>query len=448
MSAKAPNSTTTMARTEEDKTALASLAEHLSNRREAILQSWREAVAADPRLTTATHLSRTQFNDHIPELLDAFERELRSFEIVDKIEATADQHESAAEHGMHRWQQGYDQREVMCEWAHLQRCLVNEIEQYETAHAKLAFGVMTAARRALTELCSEGVIESAIRYARLQQVEASGRLRDLEQALSQIKELEQQRALLWREAAHDLRGNLGVVQTAAFGLNKDQVPETTRAKFLASLQKGVISLHALLTDLIDLARIEAGRERRSTRTLDAVTVIKDVCSNYQEIAAERGLFLNMEGPLALSVEGDAIKIARILQNLVVNALMYTQRGGVRVTWKIETDISPPRWALCVQDTGPGFAAGQVNPIARELKNATEAVQDVADKHKSEDNADPVDPPPTLASQSPKSMPNPPLREGIGLAIVKRLCEILDASLELQTSPGEGTTFKVSFPIHY
>lgn len=436
-----------MAITEEEE-QLAALADYLSGRREAILRSWRDTVEADPRLTTASNLSRSQFNDHIPEVLDAFERALRSRKRAEKAEASADQRQSASEHGTHRWQQGYDQKEVMCEWAHLQRCLVNELEHYENTRADLAVGVMTAARRALTDLCSEGVIESATRYARLQQIEASGRLRDLEQALAQINELEQQRALLWREAAHDLRGSLGVVQTAAFGLNKDGVPETTRARFLVKLKKGVESLQALLTDLTDLARIEAGHEQRRTSAFDVATVLQNVCGNYQEMAAQRELFLNAEGPSELIVDGDAIKVARILQNLLANALMYTERGGVKVAWSLENETPATRWALCVQDTGPGFDSGQVNPIARELKQATEEAQDVTDKNTPTGSSENNDPAPTLASLSSNQTSRSPSREGIGLTIVKRLCEILDASMELQTSPGEGTTFRISFPLRY
>ena len=427
---------------------LVALADYLSGRRDAILRNWREAVTADPRLTAASSLSRSQFNDHIPEVLDAFERALRSHQRAEKAEACADQRQSASEHGTHRWQQGYDQKEVMCEWAHLQRCLVNELEHYESTRADLAAGVMTAARRALTDLCSEGVIESATRYARLQQVEASGRLRDLEQALAQINELEQQRALLWREAAHDLRGSLGVVQTAAYGLDKDGMPETTRAKFLLRLKKGVGSLHALLTDLTDLARIEAGHEQRRMSAFDVATVLQTVCGNYQELASQRQLFLKTEGPSELIVEGDAIKVARIAQNLLTNALMYTERGGVKVAWSLENESPVTRWALLVQDTGPGFDSSQVNPIARVLKQATDEAQEVEDNTLPTHSAENHDPAPTLASLSPHQPLHAPLREGIGLTIVKRLCEILDASMELQTSPGEGTTFRISFPIRY
>ncbi|MEO5862515.1 MAG: sensor histidine kinase [Burkholderiales bacterium] len=437
-----------MTRTEEQNKQFTSLAAHLSSRRDAILQHWRQLVEADPRLTTASYLSRAQFNDHIPEVIDAFERELCLPKPIDQAEASASQREGAAEHGTHRWQQGYDQRQVMCEWAHLQLCLLDELERHHAAHTELEFGVMTTARRALTHLCSEGAIESATRYAQLQQVEASGRLRDLEQALAQVNELERQRALLWREAAHDLRGNLSVVKNAALGLNKDGVPDGVRAKFLVSIQKGVESLHALLTDLTDLARLEAGHEHRSLKRFDVATVLQDLCGNYQETAARRGLFLTVEGPPSLNVDGDAIKVARIAQNLLVNALMYTDRGGIIVTWKLENEGAPERWMLCVQDTGPGFDTGQVNPIARQLKQATEEAQDVEDKDANAAGSPSGEPAPTLTSLSSGQSPRAPMGEGIGLAIVKRLCEILDASLELQTAPGEGTTFRIIFPIRY
>ena len=284
------------------------------------------------------------------------------------------------------------------------------------------------------------------RYARLQQVEASGQLRDLEQALTQLNELEQQRALLWREAAHDLRGNLGVVQTAVFGLKKDNVPEALREKFLAGLQKGVKSLHALLIELTDLARLEAGHERHNISSFTVATVLQDLCDSHREMAVQRGLFLNAEGPSDLTVAGDPIKVARIAQNLLMNALMYTERGGVIVSWSLENEPVPTRWALCVQDTGPGFETGEVNPIARELQHATEEAQQVEEKNATVSESS--DPAPTLNSLSSYQTTRRPRREGIGLTIVKRLCELLDASVELQTSPGEGTTFRVNFPINY
>jgi signal transduction histidine kinase len=60
----------------------------------------------------------------------------------------------------------------------------------------------------------------------------------------------------------------------------------------------------------------------------------------------------------------------------------------------------------------------------------------------------IDPAPTLGSQSDPDTARASAGEGIGLSIVKRLCEILDASLEMETAPGSGTTFRVLFPRRY
>jgi signal transduction histidine kinase len=444
----AVNRRNAMTHSKEQNEQLAALARHLSSRREAILLAWRDAVEADPQLMSASHLSRSQFNDHIPNVLDAFEAKLCSRDGADQAQASEDQQESAAEHGTHRWQQGYDQSEAMREWAHLQLCLFDELERYEATHADITSSVMSMARRDLAQLCGEGMVESAARYARLQQVEATGRLRDMEQALTQLNELERERALLWREAAHDLRGKLGVLESAAFGLRKEGVPEPMRASFLEMLQKGVNSFRTLLSDLTHLTRLEAGKEVRHVSRFDVATVMKDLCANYQGIATDRGLFLTAEGPASLGVEGDEIKSARIAQNLLVNALMYTQRGGVVVKWDIEHEAQPARWTLCVQDTGPGFDTDRVTPLARELKQATDEAQEIQDNNDAGSGAESSDPAPTLASLSSRRAPGEFSREGIGLSIVKRLCELLDATLELQTSAGEGTTFRVSFPIRY
>ena len=123
-----------MNRTQKTDEQLAALASHLSLRRAAILQAWREAVNADRELSAPSSLPRTQFNDHIPELLDAFEKSLRICSHQERIATTEEEKEDAAGHGLQRWQQGYHLREVTREWGHLQLCLVSELEEYSTAH--------------------------------------------------------------------------------------------------------------------------------------------------------------------------------------------------------------------------------------------------------------------------------------------------------------------------
>jgi signal transduction histidine kinase len=185
------------------------------------------------------------------------------------------------------------------------------------------------------------------------------------------------------------------------------------------------------------------------QAFDAARLVKEFCETARQLAADRNLFLKCEGPASLEVEGDAVKVQRILQNLVLNALQATQSGGVLVTW--EAGSSPTdshQWALCVQDTGAGFTSDAM-PLRQELKDATEGVREVEESPQSDHSSSlSASPAPTLDSQSRGNGRRLPAGEGIGLSIVKRLCELLDASIELQSATGQGTTFRVIFPRHY
>lgn len=428
---------------------LSALADHLASRRDEMLSAWRRAVDADPALTTASTITRNQFVDHIPAVLDAFEDRLRAASAVEKRQAVADEKEHAAEHGLHRWQQGYNLPETMCEWGHLHLCLLQELENYASDHAEVGTSVMATARRELVRLCSNGVCASADRYSQLQQADAASRVRDLETALSQLQALEQERAEVWREAAHDLRGSAHLIVNASAALERSEVPDRKREQFSEVLRIGVASLNHLLTDLMDHARLEAGDEQRKIVTFDAASLLREFCESVRPLAAERSLFLKAEGAPALEVEGDPIKVRRIVQNLVLNAIKATQHGGVRVTWEESGSERRQQWMLCVQDTGPGFKSQSATPIERVLKQATVEAQAVEERAlKDGQTSVHTEPASTLASQSAHRMREVPSGEGIGLSIVKRLCELMDAGLELETTEGEGTTFRVTFPRRY
>lgn len=438
-----------MGRMQKADGQLAALASHLATRRPAILQAWRKSVDGDQELTAASSLPRTQFNDHIPELLDAFQSKLHVWPREESAASEEQRKEDAAGHGLQRWQQGYHLREVTREWGHLHLCLVDELENYASAHPDLEPGVMRTARRAWAEVSSEGVGESTAQYFQLQQVEAVGHVRDLEQMLAQVKELEHQRAELLRQATHDLRGHLGVVKNVTSGLTQDSTPEAMREKFLRLLQKSVSSLHSMLEDVMNLARLQAGHELRDVRPFDAACLLKELCENLQPLATERGLSLKADGPATLSVEGDAVKTQRIAQNLLLNALKYTQEGGVTLSWGDSRNNDPQRWMLCVQDTGPGFHAGPGTPLAGALKEATQDARQVEEKAgKGKEWSGSAEPVPSASSSPDRRAVRQEPGEGIGLSIVKRLCEMLDASVELESTPDEGTTFRVVLPRRY
>ena len=438
-----------MHRPETPSGTLKQIAAHLAERRDAILDAWRRAVDADPELTTASTTSRAQFVDHIPAVLDAFALRLAAERASERAKAREEQQESAAEHGLHRWQQGYNQPETMCEWGHLHLCLLNELESFEASHPGIDPAAMQTARRELVRLCSEGMSTSAARYAHLQQREAATRVHELESALAQLQKLEQDRAEAWREAAHDLRGRAHAIASASAVLTREGVPEQYRERFSEMLRIGVKSLNKLLGDLMDHARLEAGHERRQIEHFDVATLLKEYCDSTRPLAAEKNLFLVAKGTTPLMVDGDPGKLQRIVQNLVLNAIKVTERGGVKVTWEAREDERRPQWALCIQDTGPGFKHGSASPLERVLKRATDEAHEVEQRNVQPNRADPQsDSAPTLASQTTAARSYAPAGEGIGLSIVKRLCEMLDASLELESSEGEGTTFRIILPRRY
>jgi signal transduction histidine kinase len=264
-----------------------------------------------------------------------------------------------------------------------------------------------------------------------------------------LQTIEQERGQAWREAAHDLRGRAQAITSASAVLIRDGVPDQHRTRFSEMLRAGVQSLNKLLGDLMDQARLEAGHERRQISHFDVAALLKEFSDTTRPVAAEKGLFLVAKGETPLLVDGDPAKVQRIVQNLVLNAIKATERGGVKITWETAGNERRPQWALCVQDTGPGFKALSATPLARVLKHATEEAHVVEQRNVSPSQTNSQsDAAPTLASQTAGAGAPVSAGEGIGLSIVKRLCEILDASLELESSEGEGTTFRVIFPRRY
>jgi signal transduction histidine kinase len=146
----------------------------------------------------------------------------------------------------------------------------------------------------------------------------------------------------------------------------------------------------------------------------------------------------------LNVEGDAAKFRRLVQNLLLNALKYTVEGGVTVNWGEEKE----NWWVVVKDTGPGLMAGPGAPIAAELKEATASARESDEDAAAASGAAPTVLTPSPAGSGLAKHRAQPAGEGIGLSIVKRLCELLDASLELASSADTGTTFRVVFPRRY
>lgn len=426
---------------------LAEFADHLDARRETLLAAWRARVRDDAAQATADSLTRTQLNDHIPAVLDALARKLRARPDGPRA-AAADRAQRAGEikHGLHRWQQGYDLEEVMREWAHLHRCLYDAFVEFSATRTDLAPATVIAFTRELLDFIHDAVTESTSQYARMQRREAAGHSIDLQKTLDQVRELERRRAELIHQAVHDLRGDVQSVGLTAEVLREADLSDAERRQYIALLQHGTATVGQMLAQLVELARLEAHMEQRTIAPFDAAALIRDFVDSTAPIARERNLYLRADGPASLPVHGDSARVRRLLQNLVLNALKYTEQGGVLLTWGEEGERS---WWFTVRDTGPGLELGPGSPLVNAISQATASARESDEKARVTDGGE------TQVLKLPRGDPGTsrgPARqqpgEGIGLSIVKRLCELLDGSIELVSSAASGTSFRIVFPQRY
>jgi signal transduction histidine kinase len=424
---------------------LAALSDHLAARRDAILLAWRRLDRADPEQLTGRALTLGQFLDHIPAILDAYEFKLRSSPGGANAEAAeADKKEEGVKHGLHRWQQGYRLKELIGECGHLQICLFEELGRIVAAHPELASETLLEAHRQLIQLINDTISESAGQFQRMQQAEAAGRVGDLMDALATVNELERRRATLIHQAVHDLNSDVLGVSMAATMVGQSNLAEAERAESAMFLQQAVSGLSGMLGELMELARLEAGQEERKLADFDAGELIGKLCEGHQPFARERKLFLKTKGAECLAVEGDADKVRRLAKNLLVNALKYTHDGGVTVSWGEEKE----NWWVMVKDTGPGMVSNSGQSLKAGLQEATASAKESDEKSAAiQGETSQVLAAPGDTAFRTKAAPHEP-GEGIGLSIVKRLCELLDASLEIASAAEAGTTFRVVFPLRY
>ncbi|HET6725004.1 MAG TPA: sensor histidine kinase [Gammaproteobacteria bacterium] len=407
--------------------ALARLAEHLSRQREAILDDWRSTAEAEGTHSTLAELSRTDFYDHLPQFLDQLFARFRGDD-VESIEATAEQH------GAHRWQLGQHVDQLVLDWALLHRVLLRRIGASKQA-AGLDAASFEQAYALLSELIHKAISDSLREFHDRLRVQADARVRDIEAVLEERNEVDQLRGQSLREASHDLRGSLQTIRLSCQLLERQSLGPRPKA-VVKRIGVAAESLNRMLTDLLDLARLEAGRETREIGDFDAAAILRELCDGMQAEADSKALALRAIGPRMLRVRGDATRVRRIAQNLILNALKYTSKGGVEVEWGRE---SAERWQFEVRDTGPGLKLSSSSNYAGSIENAESESEGEA----STTGGGSTRPQPAATAASVAAH-----GEGIGLAIVHRLCDLLDAVLEVESGPGRGTTFRVLFPTSY
>ena len=245
-----------------------------------------------------------------------------------------------------------------------------------------------------------------------------------------------QRTELLRSVSHDLRGNFGIIN-GALSLLEMANSESERTQMMAMVLRNVKQATGLLTDLLDLARLETGQQQRMVASFNAGLFLTELGQSLRPIANEQELALVLSGPDTLVVENDRQLVYRMGQNLIMNALKYTHQGSVTVQWGGAED----RWWFEVLDTGPGLDQELVAHL--NSNNVTRSDVTRSDVTRSDVTRSDV-----TRSDVTRSDVTPQRGEGIGLRIVRELAQLLEARLEVSTETGVGTRFIVSLPLRY
>ena len=255
---------------------------------------------------------------------------------------------------------------------------------------------------------------------------AEHRLRDLNKNLEkkiqertrELSKANQLKSQFLANMSHEIRTPMnGIIGMANLLLEE---PLTGKQRELASIiQSSGNTLLALINDILDLSKIEAGQLRFEIRDFSIRKVIDDALAMFRIRAGEKKLDLDVYTDPALPeiLSGDVIRIKQILVNLVGNALKFTAKGGVGIRAVMERDMNTHvLLGLEVSDTGPG--------IGPDFKDR------LFDKFSQQD-----------ASTTRKYGGT-----GLGLAITKQLAVLMEGSIDAWNRPKGGAVFKVTLKI--
>ncbi|WP_460983399.1 chemotaxis protein CheB [Spirosoma fluminis] len=272
----------------------------------------------------------------------------------------------------------------------------------------------------------DGVVISGLDITLLKQTEQDKEqwLNQLDQSNKTIQALEElhrqlrERGKFLRATSHDLRGNFGVIQGAATLIDMSSTDEE-RKQMQTVLQRNLKQATQMLTQLLDYSRLEAGQEEVQLSSFDVGDTLCELGESIKPMASEKGLTVVLDGPDHLLVESDSVKIQRIAQNLLLNSVKNTASGSITLSWGAAETAG---WEFSVQDTGSGI------PAAASQFLTTSG---------------------TLPERSDGSFPKPASDrvsgEGIGLIIVKELCKLLNATIEVESLPNQGSRIRIRFP---
>lgn len=420
--------------TDPTPSALRALADALRSRRTDVLACWRQGVALDPALPDTTEWTEVQLLDHFPEILDRYEQLLTVW--PNTLPGLWRRHtEKAQAHARYRWLQGFALRTVIHEWNGLNRCMQAEIARFFAARPG-SLAALDSALQVWGGVLEHHLTESVIAFEQLQQAEAATRGQEIADALHRLRELQAARSQALNATTQEIRDRLSVAQTSVSVMADSGLDARERAELRELTQSSFDSVVESLASVAALCRLEAGADPLTAGRIDAGAVMANACSDLARELEAMPVTVSVDGPDELAVEGDAMRLPLLLRHLALTAAAATGDGELTIKWG-DDQRSPGRWFINLAHPVVPDGSRATSPTALALSEATR------DAHRTERA-----PRPPLHGEERAVVPVSPLgSDGIHLAIAKRLCELLHASLELEATD-EGLQYRVTLPKAY
>lgn len=286
------------------------------------------------------------------------------------------------------------------------------LENLRATIARLAEGDLTAR----AEVDGPTEIQS-VATAVNEMAESRQRFHDLQQdAMRQLEALDQARADFISSVSHELRTPLtSVTGYAEMLLDGDAGPlGPEQEKMVKTIDRNARRLLDLVEDILTVARMDVGVHRLAPESVDIGALVEAAVDAVRPSLVARSLSLRIDVPPFIgTVHADRSQLERVLLNLLSNAVKFTPKGG-RIT--VGADRTAENVTLSVTDTGMGIPiAEQPRMFQRFFRSST-----------SRDEVIPG--------------------TGLGLSIVKAIVGAHGGSIDFESTPGRGTTFRVELPV--
>ncbi len=217
-----------------------------------------------------------------------------------------------------------------------------------------------------------------------------------------------------RVLGHELKAPLGAVE-GYLDLMKAKTLGDNLESYMQFIERSSIRLQQmrkLIVDLLDMTRLESGKKSRALAPVDLRKAAESAIELATPAANARNIRISLEAPAALNLMADAGEIDMMLNNLISNAVKYNRDDGKVMVRLVHT---ADKITVQVADTGIGMSAEEQQKLFKEfsrIKNAKTA------------NI---------------------LGSGLGLSILKRLAELYEGDISVESEPDKGTTFTLTIP---